>query len=61
MQLQIVWRNPLPRRFERRCVALRIEPGRRVYLIEELICRGDRRYWSKAAALEIVCGGRRAA
>ena len=38
-----------------------IAPDRRVYLVEELINQGDRRYWSKAAALEIVYGGRKAA
>jgi hypothetical protein len=58
--LQIVWRNPLPCRFERRWVSLRIEPGRRVYVVEELIGRGDRRYWSKTAALEMVYGGKAA-
>jgi hypothetical protein len=59
--LEIVWRNPLPRRFERRCVPLQIAFDRRVYLIEELINRGDRHYWSKTAALEMVYGGRRVA
>jgi len=59
--LQIVWRNPFPRNFERRCVPLQIAPDRRVYLVEELVGRGERRYWSKAAALEMVYGGRKAA
>ena len=59
--LQIVWRNPFPRRSERRCVPLQIAPERRVYLVEELVDRGDRHYWSKAAALEVVLGGRHAA
>jgi hypothetical protein len=59
--LEIIWRNALPRRFERRCVPLQIAPDRRVYLIEELVTRGDRNYWSKAAALEMVYGGRKAA
>lgn len=59
--LEIVWRNSSPRPFERRCVPLQIAPDRRVYLVEELISRGDRRYWSKTAALEMVYGGRKAA
>ena len=59
--LEIVWRNPLPRHFERRCFPLQIAPDRRVYLVEELVTRGDRHYWSKTAALEMVYGGRKAA
>ena len=59
--IEIVWRNPQPRRFERRCVPLQIAPDRRIYLIEELVTRGDRCYWSKAAALEMLYGGRKAA
>lgn len=59
--LKIVWRNPFPRHLERRCVPLQIAPDRRVYLIEELVTRGERIYWSKAAALEMVYGGRKAA
>jgi hypothetical protein len=59
--LKVVWRNPSPRRHERRCVPLQIAPDRRVCLVEELVSHGDRRYWSKAAALEMVYGGRKAA
>jgi hypothetical protein len=59
--LEIVWRNPLPRHFERRCTRLQIAFDRRVYLVEELINRGDRHYWSKTAALEMVYGGRKVA
>ena len=59
--LEIVWRNILPRRFERRCVPLQIAPDRRVYLVEELVARGACHYWSKTAALEMVYGGRKAA
>jgi hypothetical protein len=58
--LEIVWRNPRPRPFERRCVPLRIEPNRRIYVVEELIAHGDRHYWSKTAALEMVYGGKAA-
>jgi hypothetical protein len=58
--LEIVWRNPLPLYRERRCVPLQIAPDRRVYLIEELVNRGDGNYWSKAAALEMVYGGKAA-
>lgn len=59
--LKVIWRNPKIRRYERRCVPLQIAPDRRVYLVEELVAQGDRRYWSKAAALEMVYGGRKAA
>jgi hypothetical protein len=60
-RLEIVWRNPISRHFHRRCVPLQIAPDRRVYLIEERVTRGDRYHWSKAAALEMVYGGRKAA
>jgi len=59
--LKVVWRNSKAPRAERRCVPLQIAPDRRVYLVEELVAHGDRRYWSKTAALEMVYGGRRAA
>jgi hypothetical protein len=57
-QFEIVWRNALPRRLQRRCVPLQIESDRRLYLIEELIRRGDRLHWNQAAALEMVYGNR---
>jgi hypothetical protein len=59
--LKVIWRNPQAPRNERRCVPLQIAPDRRVYLVEEKVTRGDRLYWSKAGALEVVYGGRRAA
>jgi len=59
--LKVIWRNPNPQPYERRCVPLQIAPDRRVYVVEEKITRGDQLYWSKTAALEMVYGRRRAA
>jgi hypothetical protein len=58
--VEIVWRNPLPCRSERRCVPLQIASDRRIHLVEELVTRGEHHNWSKTATLEMVYGGRKA-
>jgi hypothetical protein len=59
-RLQIVWSNPKPQHRKRRWHTLACEVDRRLYLVEELITRGDRPCWAQAVALEIVRGGRAA-
>lgn len=55
--LRVVWINPSARRHDWRCVPLQIAPDRRVYLVEQLVTQGDRRYWTKSSALEMLYGG----
>lgn len=60
LRLQIVWSNPKPQRRKRRWHKLTCEVDRRLYLVEELVTRGDQPCWAQAVALEIVRGGRAA-
>jgi hypothetical protein len=59
-RLKIVWSNPNPQRRKRRWVKVAGELGRRLYLVEELVTRGDLPCWAQAVALEVVRGGRAA-
>jgi len=56
--LEIVWRNPKASRRERRWHELACDIGRRLYLVEEWVTRGDQHCWAQAVALEVVRGGR---
>jgi hypothetical protein len=56
--LEIVWRNPKASRRERRWHELACDVGRRLYLVEEWVARGDQHCWAQAVALEVVRGGR---
>jgi hypothetical protein len=59
--LEIVWRNPKASRRERRWHELACDVGRRLYLVEKWVTRGDQHCWAQAVALEVVSGGRAAA
>jgi len=59
-RLHIIWSNPKPQRRKRRWHKLACEVDRHLYLVEELVTRGDQPCWAQAVALEIVRGGRAA-
>jgi hypothetical protein len=58
--LKIVWSNPKAERCKRRWHKLACDVGRRRYVVEELVTRGDLPCWAQAVALEVVRGGRAA-
>ncbi len=58
--LKIVWSNPKAQRRKRRWHKLACDVGRHLYLVEELVTRGDQPCWAQAVALEILRGGRAA-
>ena len=45
-------------RLKRRWRKLACDVGRRFYVVEELVTRGDQPCWAQAVALEVVHGGR---
>ena len=59
-RLKIVWSNSKAERRKRRWHKLACDVGRRLYLVEELVTRGDQPCWARAVALEVVHGGRAA-
>jgi len=58
--LKIVWSNTKPQRRKRRWHKLACDMGRLLYVVEELVTRGDQPCWAQAIALEVVRGGRAA-
>jgi hypothetical protein len=56
--LQIVWRNRKRTRRKRRRQELARGAFRRLYVVEELVPQGNPVCWVRAAALEVICGGR---
>lgn len=59
-RLKIVWSNQKARQRKRRWHKLACDAGRRLYVVEELVTRGDQPCWARTIALEVVRGGRAA-
>ncbi len=60
-RLKVIWRNPKPTTRKRRWHALACDVGRRLYVVEELVSRGEQNQWAQALALEVITGRRAAA
>jgi hypothetical protein len=60
MTLEIVWRNPQPRRHRQRWEQLKGRTGSTVYLIQEFVSLAEGGFWSTTSSLEVVSGGRAA-
>lgn len=57
-RLVIVWRNPNPAPRKHRWHELACDVGRRLYVVEELVPRGDQKRWAQSLALEVISGRR---
>ena len=59
MKPAIIWRNPNPKWHKQRWQTLERGVARSVYVVQELLVKGDKGHWSTACALEVVRGGRK--
>jgi hypothetical protein len=58
--LEIVWRNPEPRRRHQRWEQIKKESGSTIYLIQEFVSSTVGGFWSTTSSLEVFGGGRAA-
>jgi hypothetical protein len=57
-KLRIVWRNPNTNRRTQRWQTLERGLGRTLYIVQQLISKGEKGYWTTTASLEVLRGGR---
>jgi len=56
--LEIVWRNPNPRRLRQRWEQINQESGTASYVVKEFVLDSIGSFWATTASLEVVRGGR---
>jgi hypothetical protein len=57
-RLVIIWRNPSPKKYQRRLQTLERTLGRTLYIVQQLMPSGKEGYWTTTASLEVLRGGR---
>ena len=61
MQLAIMWRNPDPKWHKQRWQTLERGLDRSLYVVQELVIKGEKGQWFTSHAFEVRRGGRKPA
>ena len=59
MNLAIIWRNPDPKWHKRRWQTVERGVDRSLYVVQELMVKGDKGHWLPSCAFEVRRGGRK--